>query len=74
LAGDRLQVVMKDIEKAAAEARKSAVIAPKAPHRAGAAPRTAHTEIDRSAVVIEVYKRPRVEVFRRRPDGGFDRD
>ncbi len=74
LAGDRLQVVLRDIEQAAASARNrparmsrsvgsTARIQPQNPSNTNAAP-----------VVIEVYKRPRAEVFHRRPGGECERD
>jgi len=74
-----------DIENAAADARKRAA---KRISRRTRQQRTIHsaTAISRQAsatkkqadksepVVIEIYKRPRVEVYRRRPTGEFERD
>jgi branched-chain amino acid transport system ATP-binding protein len=79
LAGRRLEVVMKDIETAAAAARRRvqtggrAGTAGLAPAGAAASARPAAGE-DGPLPVIEVYRRPRVEVYRRRPSGKFERD
>ena len=75
LVQSRIEVVLKDIETAAAAARR----------RPAAAVRPSTATSDESSIkvrshydgpppVIEVYKRPRVEVYRRRPSGQFERD
>ena len=71
LASDRLTVVIKDIEEAAKSARgrpthaaKPALARTQAPHPQQTVP----------PPVIEVYRRPRVEVYRRRPSGEFERE
>ena len=64
-----VEVVLKDIESAAKSARH------RASQRRGTdqpAP-TRKTEAS-PPPVIEVYRRPRVEVYRRRPSGSFERD
>lgn len=72
LSQSRIEVVLKDIEEAARNARRrpprrrqqtkpSTTKAPQAPENA-------------PPPVIEVYKRPHVEVYRRRPSGQFERD
>lgn len=75
LANDRISVVLKDIEQAARDARQRPA---RAPSRSspGSAPRREQATADLSAPppVIEVYRKPRVEVYRRRPSGQFERD
>ncbi|MDJ0826107.1 MAG: ATP-binding cassette domain-containing protein [Rhodobacter sp.] len=74
----RLQSVLHDIERAAAEARKRPAAPPTAASDTDAIPtkyrRNTDTEIEGPPPVIEVYRRPRVEVYRRRPSGQFERD
>ncbi len=71
LAGDRLTVVMKDIEEAAKAARsRSAHAAKPAPAWTPAA----QPQQTARPPVIEVYRRPRVEVYRRRPSGELERE
>ncbi len=72
LARDRVQIMMKDIETAAQNARARVSNAQKKTD-------VKRTQYRRDADVekppiIEVYKRPRVEVYRRRPSGEFERD
>ncbi|MEM9709525.1 MAG: ABC transporter ATP-binding protein [Pseudomonadota bacterium] len=68
LAHDRLSVVIKDIEAAAIAARRrrptdtAPGASPSPPEPGGPPP------------VIEIYRRPRVEIYRRRPSGQFERD
>lgn len=73
LANSKIEVVLKDIEKAAQNARRRA---PRKPQQTrGSVPSKAVPEQDPAPPpVIEVYKRPRVEVYRRRPSGQFERD
>ena len=74
LAASRLKVVLKDIEEAAAAARnRRPAVRPHPPTRRPSTARPAPAD-DRPVPVIEIYKRPRVEVYRRRPDGAFNRD
>ena len=73
---DRVQAVIQDIEKAAKAARGRAQRASAGTNGAEMAPgprRTAGVD-DGPPPVIEVYRRPRVEVYRRRPGGSFERD
>lgn len=81
LAQSRISVVVRDIEEAAKAARtrkpaprrapaKSRAALPSEPHPHQALPHHA----EGPPPVIEVYKRPRVEVYRRRPSGQFERD
>jgi branched-chain amino acid transport system ATP-binding protein len=72
LASDRISVVLKDIEAAAKAARTrraperrtsvKPTTTPSAPPAEGPPP------------VIEIYRKPRVEVYRRRPSGQFERN
>ncbi len=75
LASDRLAVVLKDIETAAKAARSRK---PR-PRRQDRMPESRHAvddvpDADSPVPVIEVYRRPRVEVYRRRPSGQFEMD
>ena len=74
LAGQRLAIVTKDIEAAAKAARNR-----KSNHQNTDQIRPAHQTnsvgfSDTPPPVIEVYKRPRVEVYRRSPSGQFERN
>ncbi len=72
---DRLKAVLAEIERAAADARHKRSRHKDRPGRDAApvpAPTTAPR--DEPPVIIEIYRAPRVEVWRRRPGGGFDRD
>lgn len=71
LASDRLSVVTKDIEEAARAARARPTHAAK-PAPAGTSP--LHPQRAARPPVIEIYRRPRVEVYRRRPSGEFERE
>ncbi len=75
----RLDAVIRDIEQAAARARKrpekTAAPTRHTPIRAQPVARTpAVAGPEQPPVVIEVYRRPRVEVYRRQPDGQHRRD
>lgn len=81
----QIERVTLDIEKAAQEARKRAAARVKArrspassrPVSVGDTPAVetgATTRDDSPPPVIEVYRRPRVEVYRRRAGGEFERD
>ncbi len=77
-AASRLGTVLHDIERAAAEARTRR-IAPAPATRASddksdEIPMEFRRNSDTPPPVIEVYRRPRVEVYRRRPSGQFERD
>ncbi|MCO4840418.1 MAG: ABC transporter ATP-binding protein [Rhodobacteraceae bacterium] len=75
LANTKIEVVLKDIEAAALAARKrrpASVSPSRARVATGSTPAPTHPE--GPPPVIEVYKRPRVEVYRRRPSGQFERD
>ena len=74
----RLRAVLHDIERAAAEARKppAATSGPGngSDKKSDESPMKVRRNSDAPIPVIEIYKRPRVEVYRRRPGGQFDRD
>ena len=73
LASDRLSVVLKDIESAAKAARN--LKTNRRNSRMRKYPQEHGTpNADSSPPVIEVYRRPRVEVYRRRPSGQFETD
>ncbi|MBT5822075.1 MAG: ABC transporter ATP-binding protein [Planktotalea sp.] len=72
LAHSKIDVVLKDIEQAAKNARNrsSSEVQKLRP-----TPSNVSVEADNALPpVIEVYKRPRVEIYRRRPSGQFERD
>ena len=71
LAHDRISVVLKDIEASAKAARSRKAGQRPATNRA--LPAGAQAQ-DGPLPVIEVYRKPRVEVYRRRPSGQFERD
>lgn len=80
---DRLAAALVDIERAAKSARSRSKPAPvrDSPLRSNHSPPTStpaptrNQPVDRPPPVIEVYRAPRVEVYRRQPNGsGFDRD
>jgi branched-chain amino acid transport system ATP-binding protein len=72
LAQSKIEVVLKDIEAAALAARRRRSPAPRKPDKK---PTTTQQVSDNAPPpVIEVYRRPRVEVYRRRPSGQFERD
>ena len=71
-AQSRIEVVLKDIETAAAAARRKRSIKTLAQAQKASKPR--RQVADAPPPIIEVYKRPRVEVYRRRPSGQFERD
>ena len=70
LVRSRIEVVLKDIETAANAARSRKIKAPSRPPISF----EKVTVSDGPTPFIEVYKRPRVEVYRRRPSGQFERD
>ena len=75
LAKSRIEVVLKDIESAAQSARARVARQSKPEARSSITPSYDRREPDaQKPTVIEVYRRPRVEVYRRRPDGAFERD
>ncbi len=74
LARDRLTVVMRDIELAAAEARGRASGTDGDGSTLPAAPGNQAGGEGGKPPVIEIYRRPRVEIYRRRPNGRFERD
>jgi branched-chain amino acid transport system ATP-binding protein len=73
LTQSRVEIVLKDIEAAAAAAHQ---------RKQGSSVSISHLEAQAKPVedlsgpppIIEVYKRPRVEVYRRRSSGHFERD
>ena len=69
LASDRISVVLKDIETAAKAARTRRTATHTAPAQAALSPSP-----EGPPPIIEVYRKPRVEVYRRRPSGQFERD
>lgn len=73
LASSKIEVVLKDIEQAAMNARRRAPRKPRQP-RASIPSKAVPEQAAAPPPIIEVYKRPRVEVYRRRPSGQFERD
>lgn len=73
LANSKIEVVLKDIEQAAKNARRRAPRKPYQP-RVSIPSKAVPEQETAPPPVIEVYKRPRVEVYRRRPSGQFERD
>ena len=80
--GDRLHATLSELERAAREALRPVAERP-TPRRAGVARRSvparplegrAEPEMAGPPPVIEIYRAPRVEVWRRRPDATFERD
>ncbi len=68
---DRLAATIAEIERSAQEARKRSKRVPNPP---ADAPAKAASPAEKPPPVIEVYRAPRVEVYRRQPDGaGFER-
>ena len=68
----KVNVVIKDIEAAAKSARHRS---PRAPYQPPRKPLGLRQQSDSvPPPVIEIYKRPRVEVYRRRISGQFERD
>ena len=67
--------MLKEFEMAAARAGRSRPLPETAStQRAPAAIPAAAPPPDEEPVTIEVYRAPRVEVYRRRPSGDFERD
>ena len=73
LASSKIEVVLKDIEQAAMNARRRAPRKPRQP-RASIPSKAVPEQAAAPPPIIEVYKRPRVEVYRRRLSGQFERD
>ncbi len=72
---DTIQAMLKEFEIAAARAGQSKPLPSYAPKTATTRASTpAPAESDEKPVTIEVYRAPRVEVYRRRPSGDFERD
>ncbi len=71
---DRVAVVLKDIEEAARRARQRRPLPPRKSAGAKTPAPAPETQDDTPPPVIEVYRRPRVEVYRRRPSGQFERE
>ncbi|OAN75290.1 ABC transporter ATP-binding protein [Sulfitobacter sp. EhC04] len=70
---DRLSATLSRIERGAIEARKRTK-APAIPKPSATAPTQDRSPEPKPPPVIEVYRAPRVEVYRRQPDGtGFER-
>jgi len=70
----RLKAVLHDIERAAAEARQHTTPQNQPVQKSDGIPMKVRQNSDAPLPVIEIYKRPRVEIYRRRPNGSFDRD
>ena len=77
-AQDDIQAMLKEFEIAAARAGQSKPLPSYTPlPRSSTTPAPAPPPADKPAdkpVTIEVYRAPRVEVYRRRPSGDFERD
>ncbi|MBQ0804323.1 MULTISPECIES: ABC transporter ATP-binding protein [unclassified Sulfitobacter] len=70
---DRLAATLAEIERGARDARKRPKVEP-LQNRYGAPSAPDHAPKPKARPVIEVYRAPRVEVYRRQPDGsGFER-
>lgn len=79
VAQPRVAVLLREIESAAKEARARVRDRQSFPVASAPAPVAAQGQAQDQAQgakppVIEVYRRPRVEVYRRRPGGAFERD
>ena len=78
-AAQDVDTMLKEFEIAAARAGKSRPLPSYEPRSARSTPAaptavTPPSQHPQEPVTIEVYRAPRVEVYRRRPQGGFDRD
>ena len=78
-AAQDVDAMLKEFEIAAARAGKSRPLPSYEPRSARSKPAAPTAAIQpnqhpQEPVTIEVYRAPRVEVYRRRPQGGFDRD
>lgn len=78
-AAQDVDAMLKEFEIAAARAGKSRPLPSYEPRSARPKPAaptavTPPSQHPQEPVTIEVYRAPRVEVYRRRPQGGFDRD
>ena len=70
----RIKIVIKDIETAAAAARNRTRKMDELPSTVSALPTQYESGSSDVPIAIEIYKKPRVEVYRRRPSGHFERD
>lgn len=71
----RIKIVIKDIETAAAAARNRTKKMDELPsEKVNALPTQHESGSGDVPIAIEIYKKPRVEVYRRRPSGHFERD
>jgi branched-chain amino acid transport system ATP-binding protein len=75
---DRLKATIAEIEQAAARARTARTRRVERPMngstRPGVEPPPDAEPVKKNPVTIEVYRAPRVEVYRRRPGGDFERE
>ncbi|MEM9047232.1 MAG: ABC transporter ATP-binding protein [Pseudomonadota bacterium] len=69
-AGGDIQAMLKEFELAAARAGRAK---PLPRHTPAIPPAPAAPGSDEKPVTIEVYRAPRVEIYKRRPGGGFER-
>ena len=69
-----IQAMLKEFEIAAAKAGQSKPLPSYEPVRRAAPKPAAQAPKAEDPVTIEVYRAPRVEVYRRRPSGDFERD
>ena len=74
LANTKIEVVLKDIEQASQNAHRRAPRKPRETHKSITPTRLPAPADTAPPPVIEVYNRPRVEVYRRRASGQFERD
>ena len=70
----RIKIVIKDIETAAAAARNRTRKMDELPSTVSALPTQYESGSSDVPIAIEIYKKPRVEVYRRLPSGHFERD
>ncbi len=75
LTQSRIKIIIKNIETAAAAARiRPREVEKSSAETANAIPTQSGSDAGASPVSIEIYKKPIVEVYRRRPTGQFERD
>ena len=75
LVGSQIKIVIQDIETAAAAARNRVREIERSPSEKAIATSMQYDgEAGDTPIAIEIYKKPRVEVYRRRPSGQFERD
>ena len=70
----RLNTVLKDIEAAASDARRRRVSGDRPARTPDSVAKPVPPQSDGPPPVIEIYRRPRLEIYRRRPTGQFERD